>query len=662
VSESAAAGGPVEPVVNNKVESIESSIISSEFENTFECQTVIPDCFVSQTSESSSLSEAYEDAGDTAAKTSTSEFQVKSIDISGLCLCIGNLCLDSPRTEKGNLPFDRKDSVHNSYSGSDISVPVYNTSGSGKCTQVTNQLQGFSPTSSGDSTFVLENNEEYSLGVLQNFKINSETDGIESPERNPVLEATKIFESEASVVEDNLPTLAANSNSTTSTKETVKTDENIEVEFSKTVVEYNHTDIHQALAESNEIQDKISFVAENNKEVFSKEAVAHNTKNIQVICQGLLTINDAQENHVVDVKNFKKSDITGEIWLTEAEDIYSNSSKVSTPISSTVHVEERSLHTNIADPVEETDNCLKNKSLYDLKSAWTSTSHEDLSVNKEAISVFTGIAVHNKSEAESGITFPVEIEQLEEVAKETPTVLSELFEICNRQQKDLELDNEKFVDGTKFFSCPSKPGNLREKVELHVPSSSVPSKLEESILDEPVSGDFKEFNQTIADEAENILQEIMNSSSECHETDLTERDNRYSDSNQQTNLLNITEVMADMQRVSSNTPTAVEENSINHFVSQSSLNRSPPPCGKSSPRSSNSVPSPCESPRTKSKLSSKNAVKDSSHNHESRGASPNTHSVKNSSDHRTSCYKVNKRFFIKDINIVLKITVTMSKV
>jgi hypothetical protein len=604
VTGSAAAGSPVEPVVNNKAESIENSIISSEFENSFECKTIIPDCFVSQTSESSSLSEAYEDAGDSAAKTSTGEFEVKCSDISSLCLCIGNLCLDSPRTEKGNLPFDSKNSVYNSYSGSDISVSVCNTdvSGSEKYTQVTNQLQSSAPTLFGDSTVALENSEECGLGVLQNFEISSEADGIESPQKNPVLEATKTFDSEA-LVQGNLPTLAKNSGSTT---KTVKTDENIEVEFSKTVVECNHTDIHQAVAESNEVQDKIPFVAEYSKEVFSKESLTHNPENIQV-CQGLVTINDAQKNPIVDVKNFKKSDNTREISFTEAEDVNSNSSKVSFPISSTVHVEERSLHTNITLPVEETDNCLK--SISDLESAWISTAHEDLSADKEVISVFRGIAVHNKSEAESGITFPVEIEQLEEVAKETPTVLIELFEICNRQQKDLELDSEKFVDGTEFFSSPSKPGNLREKVELHVPCSSVPSKLEESILDQPVSGEFEEFNQTIADEAENILQDIMNSSSECHETDLTESDSRYSNSNQQTNLRNITEVMADTQ-----------------------------------------ICSPCESPSTKSKLSSKNAVKDSSsHNHESGGASPNTQSGKNSPDHRTSCNKVNKKFCIIDI-------------
>lgn len=693
VTESAAAGSPLEPVVNNKAESIESSIISTEFEKTFEYKTVTTDNSVSRGSESSSLSEAYEDAGDTAVKTSASEIKVTALDISGLCLSIGNLCLDSPRrVEKGNLSLDNKDSVYNSSSSSDISVSVskIDISGSGKCTQVTKQLEDFSPTSCGDSTFVLENNEEYGLGVLKNFETTNKADGIESPQKCPVLfEAAKTFDSEAFSVEDNLPTLAENGASTT---RTVKIDENIESDVSKTVIEHNHTDIHRAVAESNEIQDKISFVVEYSEKAVSKESVIHNTENIQV-CQGIVTINEALEDHVVDVtKDFKKSDIAEKICLTEAEDINSAPAKVTTPIGITFHVEEPSLHTSVTDPVEETESCLKSKSLQYLDSTWTSTSHESLSVEKEAVSQFTDTAVHNKSEPEVGIalisaevsdlaslivapipsTFahieagdsklPVETEQLEEVVKETSTVLSELFEICNRQQKDLELDNEKFVDGTEFFTSPSKPGNLSEKVELHVPHSPVPSKLKESVLDQPTAGEFEEFDQTIADEAENILQEIMNSSSECHETDLTEGDSRHSNNTQQTNLLNITEVMADTQRVCSSTTTSVEENGVSPFVSQASLHRSPPPYGKTSPRSSSSVPSPCESPRTKSKLSSINAVKDISPcNHEWGGASPSNRSGKSSPDHRTSCNKVNKKFCHRYYT-VLRITVSNGKV
>lgn len=693
MTESAAAGSPVVPIANNKAESIESSIISSEFEKTFEYKTVTTDNSVSRGSESSSLSEAYEDAGDIAVKTSASEIRVKAIDISGLCLCLGNLCLDSPRrTEKGNLSFDNKDSVYSSNSSFDNSVPVskIDISGSGKYTQVTNQLEGFSPASCGDSTFVLENNEEYRLGVIKNFETTKEAEVVESSQKFPVLfEAAKTFDSEAFSVEDNLPTLAENGASTT---RTVKIDKNVEAEVNKTVTEHNHTDIHQAVAEGNEIQDKTSFVVEYSEKAVSKESVIHNTENIQV-CQGIVTINEAQENHVVDVtKDFKKSDIAEKICLAEAEDINSAPAKVTTPIGITFHVEEPLLHTNVTDPVEETENCPKSKSLQDLDSTWTSTSHEDLSVEKEAVSQFTDTAVHNKSEPEVGIallsaevpdpasliaapipaTFahieagdwklPVETEQLEKVVKETPTVLSELFEICNRQQKDLELDNEKFVDGTEFFTSPSKPGNLSEKVELHVPHSPVPSKLKESVLDYPAAGEFEEFDQTIADEAENILQEIMNSSSECHETDLTESDSRHSNSTQQTNLLNITKVMADAQRVSGSTTTAVDENSVSPFVSQASLRRTPPPYGKTSPRSSSSVPSPCESPRTKSKLSSVNAVKDSSPcNHELGGASLSTRSGKNSPDHRTSCNKVNKKFCHRYYT-VLRITVSMGKV
>jgi cell fate (sporulation/competence/biofilm development) regulator YmcA (YheA/YmcA/DUF963 family) len=569
---------------------------------------------VSLTSESSSVSEAYEDVGDTALKFSACEFQVKSGDISGLCLRLGNLCLDSPRTEEGTLPFDSKDPVYNAYSSPDISVPICNAdiSGSGKFTQDTNQLQCLAPTLYGDSTFVLESSEEYGLGVLQNTKITNEDDEIKSPQKNAVsLEATKTFDSEVSLLEDNLQTSAENSASKTDTTKTVRTDRHVEVKVS------NHTDIHQAVSESNEIQDKVSFVVEYSKDAVSEEY------------QGLFAFNDAQEYHAVDVnKNFKKTDVTEEICHTQAEDINLAPSIVEEPL----------LHTDITDAVEGTENCLKSKSLHDLESAWTSASHEGWSVDKEVVSEFTGPAVDNSSEADSGITLPVEIE----IAKVTPTVLSELFEICNRQQKDLELDNEQFIDGAEFFSSPSRPGNLREKVELHVPHSSVSSRLEESVLDHPVASEFKEFNQTIADEVENILQEIMNSSSECRETDLTESDSRHSNSTLQANLLNTTAVMADMQRVSNSTTSAMDENSANPFVSESSLNRSPSPCGKS-PRSSSTVASPCESPYTKSKLSSINAVKDISHNHESGGASPSTHSGKNSPDPRT--YKVNKKFY-----------------
>jgi hypothetical protein len=57
-----------------------------------------------------------------------------------------------------------------------------------------------------------------------------------------------------------------------------------------------------------------------------------------------------------------------------------------------------------------------------------------------------------------------------------------------------------------------------------------------------------------------------------------------------------------------------------------------------------------------------NAAKDSSScKHESAGASPNTHSGKNSPDHRTSCNKVNKKFCHRYYT-VLRITVSRGKV
>lgn len=586
-TENSSAGSAFEPLGNNRTEAVECSVVPSEFDETLEYGTVTPDKSVSQGSDSSALSETYEDAGDTAVKTSAADIKLKSLDISGLCLCIGNLCLDSPKKpEKSNLPLDHKDTVCNSNLSSDI-VPVSNT-------VVTNQPEDLSGSLAGAAACVLKHNEEYRPGDLQNFEICNFVDKVESPHSSSVLlEAAKTFDSGVSSLEDNLLPLCENYPSTT---EIVKT-ENIEVEF---------IDTHQAVTQNSDIQEEHSSVCDANSK---------------------------------------------------------------TSVSSVDHVEAL-LDRNVTGPAETIN--LESKSLSDLDSTGKSTLLEVSTVEKEAPSEFTETVVCNKkSESEAEITLtsvevpevaslsgalipanfgnigtgdrnsPVEAEHFVKVVNETPAVLSELFEICNRQQKDLELSDEKFVDGTEFFTSPTKFEYLGGKTELDIPHRCSQSEFEDGVFDQPVQDEFTEFDQTIADEAEKILQEIINSSSEFHETGLIESDSRRASNTEETKLLNSSENMADMRGVSSNTATAMDENGVNPFVSQASLRRSPPLSGRPSPRSTSQTSSPCESPRTKSNLASANALKDgaspcglaSDH-------SPNSYTGKNSSDRRVSSNKV----------------------
>jgi hypothetical protein len=558
--------------------------------------------------------------------------------------------------------------VYNSNSSSDIPIPVNKSDASvpEKCSQVTDQLEDFKGTSAGDSTFVLRDSEGSNLRDLQSFEIINEAIEAESPKEIPVLlEAAKAFDYGVCSVKDNLPTSAENDTSIT---KTVKVDEKTEVEFTETV-KHNHTDSHQATAESNQIQEESSFILENREAAVSKERFPYSIENFQ-ICQGVANINVAQGKDVgVATEDSKKSCVPGEVSQTDVEDV--NFAPVETI-----------LHTNVTDCVQDTRSILESKLSADFDFTRTSTSLEILSADKKETSEFTDPAVHiKKSEPEIGITLlpaeepdlanliaartsatsvdigardwklPGDKEQEAEVVKEACTVLSELFEICNRQQKDLELGDERFVDGTQFFASPSKSTNLREKVELHSPCSSTESKFEKSILEQSVPDEPSEFDQRIAYEAERIVQEIINSSSEFHETGLGASDDRISSSTQQINSLGSTEVMADLQGVSNISATVVDENGINPFVSQSSLCRSPPPAGKPH-RSSSQGPSPCESPHTKSKLSSVNAMKDGSspNNRVSGDASP----AKGSSDHRISSDKVSKMFYAITINTVLK--------
>lgn len=579
-------------------------------DKTFEYETVTADNSVSQGSDSSPLSEAYEDAGDTAIQISAVDIKLKSLDISGLCLCIGNLCLDSPKKpEKSNLPFDRTDTVCNSNLSSDIPVPVSNT-------VVTNQPEDFAGDLACKPACVLENNEEHRLGVLQNFEISNGACEVESSQSNPVLlEAAKTFDSGVSSLEDNLSTLREDDISTT---EIVKTN-NVEVEFNKTV-KHSHIDSHQAVAENSDIQEELSFVFDAN---------------------------------------------------------------CNTSVSSVAHVEPL-LHTNGTDPVE-TRNFLESKSLSQLDSTGNTAVLEVSTVEKEATSEFTKTAVcNNKSELEVGIAStsvelpegasligvpvtasfgnvrtgdrksPAEAEHFVEAVKEAPAVLSELFEICNRQQKDLELSDEKFVDGTEFFTSPSNFAYLGGKTELDIPGRSFQSEFEEGVLEQPVEGEFTDFDQTIADEAEKILQDIINSSSEFHETGLRESDSRRASNTEKSDLLNSAENIADFQGVSSSTTTVMDETGVNPFISHTSLHRSPTSSGRPSPRSAGQAASPCESPHTKSMLVSTKAVKDgASPCGLASDRSPNPHTGKNSPDHRVSSDKV--IYFLTLILQVLRI-------
>ncbi|XP_021918042.1 uncharacterized protein LOC110829046 isoform X2 [Zootermopsis nevadensis] len=629
VTESAAALSPVNPVASISTEAINNSSVSSEFDKTFEYKA---DNSVLQDSESPSVSEAYV----CASKTSGEEIEVTPLDISGLCLCVDNLSLDSPRqTEKSNLPLDHKATVYDTDSNSDIPILGIRVDADvSESVEVADGLHDFEGASVGDSTFVLADSSN-----ISSHSFEAEADVVEIPKESPVLlEVAETFDSGLSSVDHTFTTLARNSTSTAGS------DEKIEVEFNKIIG--LHTDSQQATAESNKIQGEVPFIFGHSKEEASRDCVLHNNENVQ-ICQNI-DINEAQEQHVVATEGFKKSDVLERITQIEVEDINSTLVEVDTStktsFSSTL-------------PVEETENCLESKFSSDFDSAQISTPLAVLSVNKEASSEFTETAVHQKPEPEAAVSvispevpsitaatnadivaedqrLPVQKEQEEEFVKEVPTVLSELFEICSRQQKDLELGDEKFVDGTEFFSYPYKRPNLREKVDLHIPHSSIQSEFEKSLLDLPVPVELTEFDQSIADEADKILQEIINSSSEFHKTGVRTSDNRHSSGIKQTDTLNGIEAMADSQSVSKNAVTSVDENGGNPFVSQCSLHRSPP----SSPRPSSQRLGPCESPHTKPYI---NTVKDSfSHDSPSGDTSPHFVSGKSSPDRRICSSKV----------------------
>jgi hypothetical protein len=656
VTENTAAAGPVEAVDNINCESVESGDISCEFDKTFELKT---DHTLLQDSDTS-LSEEYVDASITSAE----ERKLTSFDISGLCFHIGNLCLDSPKQPvKGNLPFDRKDTINNSNLSSDIPIlsSKVDASVSEKFIEVTDVLEVSADASVSNTTFILVDSEENSHIVTQTF----ESNGIESPKEIPVvLEIDKTFGCAVSSVDHSLTTSAGNYTTAT------KTDEKIEVEFNKFIED--HTDSQQVAAERSRVEEEdTSFVFEDSKEEISKNCVVHDSENFE-ICESVVNSNKTEEKRIVATEGFKKSDIQEEITQAEAEDINSTLVEVETStkasFSNILPIEETLLHTGVADPIAETRSLFENKLSPDVESTWTSASLEAYSAEKEASSEFTESVDHKKSEPEAAISPAAEVpdhadiadvtfadigavglklrvqkEQEEEIVKEVPPVLSELFEICSRQQKDLELGDEKFVDGTEFFACPSKSANLKEKVGIHSPHTSIQSEFEESVLDQP--GEFTEFDQTIADEAEKILQDIINASPEFHKTGVRPVDSRHSSGTPQTSTLNGTEAMADLQGVSNSATAAVDENGFNPFVSQSSLCRSPRP--------SSQRHSPCESPRAKSTV---NTVKDSSfHDRASGDTSPHRLSGKGSPDCRMCSNKVSKILCITGVAQFLRI-------
>jgi len=583
-------------------------------------------------------SKAHKDAGD-AIKISAGEMEVKPVDISGLCLYFGNLCLDVSRnTMNGSVSFDRKDTAYNSNSSSDIPIPASkaDASISEKCVQVTNHLEDSAGASAGDSIYVLKESENCSLRVI------GEPDNVESHKEIPVLlEAAKAVDAGVPSVKENLRTSAENIISIT---ETTEINKKTEGEFNETV-KHNHTDSRQTNAQSHQIKDVITFELENTKKSILKEHVPCHIENIQV-CQGTVNINETQEEHIIIITgDSNKSDVPLEISQTDAED--GNLAPVETP-----------LYTNVKNPVQETNSLLESKQSADFDSSectesrihkkkskpeagLTLISDDELQPVSLVIAPTTAIFLGNGA---GDWRLQVEKEQEAEFMKETCTVLSKLFEICNCQHKDLELGGKEFINGKEFFASLYKSVNVWDKDEHHIPHGSIKSEFE-NVLDCPVPGELPEFDQRTAEEAEKIVQEIINAYPEFHETGLRASGSICS-SSKQTNSQSCTEVMTDLRGRPNSFTTDVEQNGDNPFVSQASLCQSLPPDGKPSPRSSSNGLSPCDSPHTNSKLSSVNARTDSpcSHDYLPGDDLPNSHSGKSSPVHRISSNKVSKVF------------------
>ncbi|XP_069671801.1 transforming acidic coiled-coil-containing protein 2-like isoform X3 [Periplaneta americana] len=729
------AESPVEPVVSQKVVPVEDTaanehLLSRKEDLSSKCpvepddksKVVTSDKSPSQVSDPSPLSEVYEDAGDTEVKTNVEE--VKPLDISGLCLCINNLCLDSPRKgEEGELPVQSKKFENTLICDIPNPFRTVGTSVSNESTEIDDT--SFSVTE--NSTFVIEDSKENNV-----LELTQVIDEVKSPSSIPVLsETSRANDSDVSLSKANDISLTEGKLRTED-----KSDEK-EVQIEKT--ETNQTDNQEVvhdLIEEVEVStvekveevpttEKVEKVPTTGKveevPTTGKAAEVPATEKVEVPitskveeipiplkAKEIVTTNKVEEvpttdkaeeavpeesascdikssfvsedsvtssatfEHVEVAEDTKQSEASEEVSHSEVEEINfvsvdaDKNSKTST--SSSIHIEEILLNRSVTDSIEESKNLLESKSSPDLDCTWTSTSFEVLSADKDTPSEVVELS-HIKKELETNaqsplksveepecITavpasvtvpsadigagdwkFPVSSEQETEVVKEPPTVLSELFEICSRQQKDLELSDEKFVDGKEFFTSPSKSANIKESVE-YSPRKSSQTHLEETVLINSGPSEFAEFDQSITEEAEKILQEIINSSSELHEDSVRKSSSRRcSGVTQHSSSLSSAEVMADLRGVSNSTTAIADENSVNPFMSQSSLRRSPPPSGKRSPRSSSQGPSPCDSPRTKSKHSSVHLVKESSRDHASGDASPR--SGKNSPDRRHSSNK-----------------------
>ena len=150
-----------------------------------------------QTSDPSPLSDAYEDVGDTTVKTG-GEDEVKSLDISGLCLFVSNLCLDSPkRSEDSESTEYQKDSLNNSSDVVNNSVVTEQSFASisdstfvigDKCAKVNENL-GDSPSECGEIKAATEINSNISsTNFLENTCV--------SPERIQELSSLELTVSE----------------------------------------------------------------------------------------------------------------------------------------------------------------------------------------------------------------------------------------------------------------------------------------------------------------------------------------------------------------------------------------------------------------------------------------------------------------------------------
>nr|CAD7568766.1 unnamed protein product [Timema californicum] len=178
--------------------------------------------------------------------------------------------------------------------------------------------------------------------------------------------------------------------------------------------------------------------------------------------------------------------------------------------------------------------------------------------------------------------------------------LRELYEVCDLQQKSLELGDDKFVNASDFFSNENA-----------------------GIPHEPVSRDLNKvftsseypWQETVAEEAKRVSLDFLTASRKADVSNLSESDNSSS--------FNTTAGVMENTRVSN----SVEK--VNPFVGQSSLRHSPPAAARTaSPLRGSRGLSPAkkttgsnssvdlvgaESPRARAKVSSSSSAKELGH-------------------------------------------------